>query len=80
MERGCEGSNTNDGVSATLAGRPIELPDMEATSETDTASDTIRTLSYWMPMKRQWILLFDKDVERTVVCVPRMLQFHFPVC
>jgi hypothetical protein len=79
VERGGEGGDTDDGVSAALACRPIELPDVETARETDAAADAVRTLSHWMPMKRQRILLFDKDVERPVVRVPRMLQFHFPV-
>lgn len=78
MEGGGGGGDTDDGVRPSLPGRPVELPNVEATGEADTAAYAVRTLGHWMPMEREWVLLFDEYVERSVVCVPRVLQLHLP--
>ena len=79
MERRFEGGDADDGVGAALARRPVELPDVEAAREADAAADAVGALRHRMPVERQRVVLFDEDVERPVLAVPRVFQLHLPV-
>ena len=79
MKRCRQGGDANDGVRSALAGRPVELPNVEATREADPTSNAVCALRDRVPVERERVFLFDEDVERPIVCVPRVLQLHFPV-
>lgn len=47
---------------------------METPCVSYTTPDAVRALSDWVAVKCQFIIVFDKDVERAVVWVPRVAE------
>jgi len=76
VERRLLRCHTDHGMRSTLPCRPVQLPDVQPARETHPASDAVGTLSYRMPVERQRVVLFDEDVQRPVLTVPRVFQLH----
>ncbi len=61
-------------MGATLPRGPVDLPNMKTPCVSDPPPDAVRALSDRVAVKCQFIVLFDKDVERAVIRVPRVTE------
>ena len=68
------GRDTHNCVRATLSCRPSQFPDMKASVVAFLASYTVRALSHRMSVKSERIFIFNKNVHRAIVRIPRVFD------
>ena len=78
VERGRLRRDADHRVRAPLAGRPVQLPDVQAAREADPSANAVRALRDRVPVERQRVLFFHEYVQRPIVGVPRVFQLDFP--
>jgi len=77
MQWGVLRCDPDDGVRAPVPRIPVDLPDVETSGVAETASDAVGALCHRVPVDRQWIVILDEYIQRSIVGIPRVAQLDF---